>query len=461
MNTKISQQLRQLPGIDTLLAAALSAAEFAFYPQKILTDALREAVNETRQGIQNRQDIDLTPEAILKRAAVNLNKLAKPNLCRVINAAGVVLHTNLGRAPLSQRAKQAVNDIISNYNTLEYNVADGERGKRIDHVAGMFCRLTGAEDVFVVNNNAAAVFLILSSLAKGREVIVSRGELVEIGGSFRIPDVLKQSGAQLTEIGTTNRTHLADYEKAITENTAAILKVHTSNYRIIGFTASPSVQDLAGLAHKHQLPLIEDLGSGTLIPLPFGDEPTVKERLEKGVDVVAFSGDKLLGSAQAGIILGKKKYIDQLKTHPLARALRIGKLALAALEGTLKDYFFGVPLRDVPALSMLAQSKSELHERARDLASKLLPLEQNGWDFEIIPTESRTGGGAFPEKNFASFAVAATHADRSAAFWETQLRQRKVPIIVRIESNKIIMDVRCLFNSDIEEIVTAFSELEG
>lgn len=459
MNSEINDKLRLLPSIDALLIAAFSCGELSKYSAKLLTAVLREVVAKARQDIQNGENISISKEDFLNKARCRLDKIINLNLHRVINATGVVLHTNLGRAPLSKRARQAVRGIISNYSSLEYNIADGQRGSRHAHVADAFRQLTGAEDALVVNNNAAAILLIMSSLAKEKEVIVSRGELVEIGGSFRIPDVLKESGAHLVEVGTTNRTHLSDYEKAITPRTAAILKVHTSNYRIIGFTNCPPIDQLAKLAREHNLPLVEDLGSGTLIPLEFGDEPTVKGRLESGVDVVAFSGDKLLGSAQAGIILGLAKYIAPLKTHPLARAVRIDKLSLAALEGTLKDYQLGYPLLDVPVLHMLHQSKDELHDKARGLTAALMPLEKEGWGIEIIPVHSMPGGGSFPAVALESFGVAVISPLESAASLEKKLRNRCLPIITRIEDNKIVIDVRCLFNSDIEEIAKAFFEL--
>jgi len=369
------------------------------------------------------------------------------------------LHTNLGRAPLSRRAKDCVTGIMEGYSTLEYNVATGERGTRYAHVVKSLCELTGAEDALVVNNNAAAVLLVLSALAKGQEVIVSRGELVEIGGSFRIPDVLRQSGATLVEVGATNKTHLADYEQAIGPNTAAILKVHTSNYCIVGFASQPDGKELAALAHKHNLPVIEDLGSGTIVPLKIAGqtEPTVAQRLQLGFDVVTFSGDKLLGAGQAGIIAGKSQYIARMKKHPLLRAVRIDKLSLAALEGTLMEYISGDPARDIPVLSMLNSDVVILEQQAKQLRDQI--MEQSTINAEVIALTSLAGGGALPAAVLQGYGVAVYSKNMSAESLEKYLRQQSTPIIARIQDDKVIFDVRCLFEQDFTVISTALADI--
>ncbi|WP_245867745.1 L-seryl-tRNA(Sec) selenium transferase [Sporomusa silvacetica DSM 10669] len=455
---EINDKLRSLPAIDSLLSAVATDLEIKQYPRELVINCLRQAVTNARDALRKGNDNAGSQAALISQAKVLLKKLNQPSLRRVINATGVVLHTNLGRAPLSQRAKKCVTEIMEGYSTLEYNVALGERGSRYTHVEEQLCRLTGAEEALVVNNNAAAVLLVLSALANGQEVIVSRGELVEIGGSFRIPDVLRQSGATLVEVGSTNKTHLSDYEQAIGPNTAAILKVHTSNYCIIGFTSQPNGAELAALAHKHSLPVIEDLGSGTLVSLTAGgqSEPTAAQRLQLGFDVVTFSGDKLLGASQAGIIAGKKQYIAPLKKHPLLRAIRIDKLSLAALEGTLMEYIVGNPAQDIPVLAMLNSDNAILKERANCL--KELILEQNnGVIAEVITLNSPAGGGALPAAVLTGYGVTICRQDMSAAHMEKYLRQQEIPIVARIQEDKVIFDVRCLLEQDLAVIASALS----
>ena len=391
----------------------------------------------------------MTVNGLVDKVKSELLTLESCSLRKVVNATGVVLHTNLGRAPLGKSAVRMVQDIMSGYSTLEYNVATGERGSRYDHVIDKLCSLAGAEDAIVVNNNAAAILLVLSVLAKDRGVIVSRGQLVEIGGSFRVPDVLKQSGALLVEVGTTNKTHIEDFEKAITENTAVILKVHTSNYRIIGFTSQPDDKELVALAHQHGIPIIEDLGSGTFtnIDTKGWHEPTVGECLASGIDVVTFSGDKLLGAGQAGIIAGKKQYIKMMKKHPLLRAIRIDKLSLAALEGTLIDYLTGDVCKDIPVQRMLNRQPEELKEQAYILANMLQSLTSYGWSIDVVPLVSQAGGGTLPEVEFESFGISIM-TGHSAALLEKALRKSKIPIIARRQAEKVVLDVRCLAVED-------------
>lgn len=460
METPIAK-LRQIPAVDKLMAEASLRPTLAALPRELLVSLLRQATEQVRSRLLAGLEADTEPDAVIGIAADLLAGTAEPSLRRVINATGVVLHTNLGRAPLSRRAQERVADIVAGYSTLEYDLAGGERGSRYSHVAARLAALAGAEAAIVVNNNAAAVLLVLSALACGREVIVSRGQLVEIGGSFRVPEVMAQSGATLVEVGTTNKTHLRDYEQAIGPNTAALLKVHTSNYRILGFTAQPEDGELANLAGRHGLPLIEDLGSGTLRAVEAGGwrEPAVAERVAAGMDIVTFSGDKLFGGAQAGIIAGKKVYIDKLSRHPLLRAIRIDKLTLAALEGTLLDYILGVPDTDIPVQQMLRTSNEELAAKAGDLARRLQGLA--AWRCEVVPLVSQAGGGALPAVDLPGWGVRLRAQYLSAAAAEKGLRQRTVPIIVRVQDDSIILDVRCLTTGDFGEISQALASLVG
>ena len=458
----INARLRNLPAIDKLLAIAESRDSLAKFPQSSLVSALRNVVDNARQELRQGNEFDITPEGLVAQAAQIIVNREEASLQRVVNATGVVLHTNLGRAPLSARAASAVNKVMTGYSTLEYKIADGQRGTRYSHIAERIARLVGSEDAIVVNNNAAAVLLVLSTLACGREVIVSRGQLVEIGGSFRIPDVMRQSGATLVEVGTTNKTHLSDYENAITDNTGAILKVHTSNYRIVGFTAQPDDAQLKQLALRHNLPMLEDLGSGTLLPLSLGDwhEPSVAERLAKGIDIVTFSGDKLLGAGQAGIIAGKKDYIDKMKKHPLLRAIRIDKLSLAALEGTLIDYELGDAEQTIPVQRYLRMSYEQLDEKAARLKRALAFLPDE-WVCEKIDIESQAGGGSLPGIGMASIGIALKPTIISTAQLEKRLRDHKVPIIARVQSDRVIIDVRCLEDGDMDSIAEACKAIVG
>lgn len=449
--------MRDLPAIDRLLEVIITYPELGELPHQIIVDKLRAVVGEARNQLRQKQTVDISVESLVTKARRELLALGTCSLRKVVNATGVVLHTNLGRAPLGKNAVRMVQDIMSGYNTLEYNVATGERGSRYDHVVNKLCALTGAEDALVVNNNAAAVLLVLSGLAQGREVIVSRGQLVEIGGSFRVPDVLKQSGALLVEVGTTNKTHLSDYQEAINENTAVLLKVHTSNYRIVGYAGQPDMKELVTLAHSHGLPVVDDLGSGTLVSVEADgwNEPTVAACLTAGIDVVTFSGDKLLGGGQAGIIAGKKQYITMLKKHPLLRAIRIDKLSLAALEGTLIDYLTGNVYNNIPVQRMLKRRPEELREQACQLEKMLKDLTLYGWHIDVIPLASQAGGGTLPEIDFKSFGVSIIAAGKSAAVLEKELRKNSIPIIARIQTEKILFDVRCLDFDDMEVIKKA------
>ena len=449
------QLLRRLPKVDILCQAPELTSLRQEYGDKAVVDAVRQVLSQLRQGILEGSVQELPASDVLFcqiRDRVIRNDL--PSLRTVINGTGIILHTNLGRACLSEKAALAAADAARQYSNLEYDIANGQRGTRYAHIEDQLRRLTGAESALVVNNNAAAVLLVLSALTQGGQVVVSRGELVEIGGSFRVPDIMEACGAQRKEVGATNKTHLRDYERAINENTNALMKVHTSNYRIVGFTETPSLSALVELGHQHGIPVIEDLGSGCLINLTqFGiyDEPSVQDSLKAGVDVVSFSGDKLLGGPQAGIILGKKKYIDVLKKHPLTRAMRVDKMTLAALESTLRSYESGC-LEEIPVLDMLSASSDTLRQKATKLASM---LNGSGVNAFVVPVEGRVGGGSVPNHILPSFAVALTGDVNSL---EEKLRLGLHPIIGRIHDDAYLLDVRTLWEADFQVIVSSILE---
>jgi L-seryl-tRNA(Ser) seleniumtransferase len=379
----------------------------------------------------------------------------------VINATGVVIHTNLGRSILSRAAVESLLEVASHYSNLEFDLKKGERGSRHAHLTELIKNLTGAEDGMVVNNNASAVLLALSAFARGKEVVVSRGELVEIGGSFRIPDVMRESGAVLREVGTTNKTYISDYRSAISENTAMLLKVHTSNFKIVGFTHEASIEELVHLGKEFSLPVMYDLGSGVLVNLPsrqLGDEPTVASALKAGADIITFSGDKLLGGPQAGIIIGKARYVQRLKKHPLARAIRVDKFTIAALEATLKAYFDPqMALDEIPTLRMITVSLEELRERANKLASMLSERASEKFEVRVEDEVSRAGGGALPLAELPTAVVSVTPRQSYVVDIEKKLRANKPPIIVRIKEEKILLDVRTILPEEYHEVVEAFS----
>ena len=449
--------LRQIPAIEQLLGAVGHDSRFAGLSHAVKVELLRQATDSARKDLLaagGEGGEAMTPgelqEKIVAAAAGECDRLLQPSLRKVVNATGVVLHTNLGRAPLSERALRAVQAVAEGYSTLEYDLAAGARGERYSHVEQRLEKLTGAEAALVVNNNAAAVLLAVAGIARGREVIVSRGELVEIGGSFRIPDVIRQSGATLVEVGTTNKTRLADYAAAITPDTAAILKVHTSNFAIVGFTSQPSFAELCGLCRDKGIVAINDVGSGTLLPLALDGyrEPTVQECLVAGFDLVTFSGDKLLGSGQAGIIAGRRTYIGKIKQEPLLRAVRIDKLSLAALEGTLTDYMTGRAAELIPGWGMLNAAADELHSAAQALHSRLSPLLPAGWRAAVVPTRSLAGGGSLPAVELAGYGVELVPEGMSAARLERLLRGNPVPVVALIREEAMVFDVRCLRPDD-------------
>ena len=456
------QLLRQIPKVDELLKEHQLEALLAEMPAQTVTRAVRRALEDLRRDVLEGKVEELPARnALCSRIAAMARKADAPSLRRVINGTGIILHTNLGRACLSEKAAQAACAVAGSYSTLEFNLATGGRGLRYTHVEELLCRLTGAESALVVNNNAAAVLLTLSALTTGGQVVVSRGELVEIGGSFRVPDIMEACGAVLKEVGTTNKTHLRDYDKAICAETKALMKVHTSNYRIVGFTETPALADLVELGHSRDMLVIEDLGSGCLLDLnQFGihGEPTVQDSLRAGVDVVSISGDKLLGGPQAGIILGKKKYVDILKKHPLTRAMRVDKMTLAALEATLRSYEAEKATTEIPTIAMLAVSQEELKRRAEVLCAGLVKA---GYNAEVVATEGQVGGGSVPTQMLKSFAVALTPKSGSVDALEEKLRLGEPAIIGRINHDRYLLDVRTLKDSDFEEIVQAAAEAEA
>lgn len=457
MNQKL---LRQIPKVDELMKQPQLQELCVAVPAQKVTEAVRQILDDLRSSILN-GSVDELPamDELCSLVVCTANKKAEYSLRKVINATGIILHTNLGRACISQRAAAAACEVAQSYSTLEYNLQAGRRGTRYSHVEELLCRLTGAESALVVNNNAAAVLLILSDMAQGGQVITSRGELVEIGGSFRVPDIMEACGAELKEVGTTNKTHLWDYDRAITEKTRALMKVHTSNYRIVGFSETPTLPELVELGHSRGLPVIEDLGSGCLVDLQqFGihGEPTVQDSVRAGVDVVSFSGDKLLGGPQAGIIVGKKAIVDKLKKHPLTRAMRVDKMTLAALEATLRSYDAGLA-SEIPTIAMLSATPAYLQGKADHLCQL---MKAAGIAAEVVSTEGQVGGGSVPTQMLQSFAVAVQPAGVNLDQLETNLRLGSPAIIGRINHDRFLLDVRTLRESDFDAIVKAVAEAE-
>jgi L-seryl-tRNA(Ser) seleniumtransferase len=455
--------LRALPKVDELFLHPLIQDLSAEHSKSLIIESIRQAVDKKRQTILKSGEIQGPPPANLPIeqwvAAVKEELMAMllPSLRPVINATGVVLHTNLGRAPLAADVLGHILETARGYSNLELDLTTGERGSRYAHVEEILCRLSGAEAALVVNNNAAAVLLSLNTLAEGREVIVSRGQLVEIGGSFRIPDVMKKSGACLVEVGTTNRTHLRDYEQALGEKTALLLRVHTSNFRILGFTAEVPLPELVALGRSRDLPVMDDLGSGCLVDLTsFGlePEPTVQETVRAGADVVTFSGDKLLGGPQAGIIVGKKQYLDPIKRNPLNRALRIDKLTLAGLESTLHYYLEGEKaLQSVPALRMLTGSVAEIERRAKRLLRRLVKESGRVCRMSLKNESSQVGGGALPIQELSTKVLALAPSKISAADLERRLRNSTPPVIVRIKENEVLLDLRTVAEEEEKTLI--------
>nr|MBC7244076.1 L-seryl-tRNA(Sec) selenium transferase [Chloroflexota bacterium] len=441
---EMQKELRKLPSVDRLLKQAAIQALLQEHGHELVVTAIQEVLADTRQAILDGEACPDTAE-LCSWVATHLSSVLRPSLYPVINATGVIIHTNLGRAPLSQAAQEAMRE-TSAYSNLEYDLPAGERGSRYMHAEALLCRLTGAEAGLVVNNDAAAVLLILTALAKGREVIISRGQLVEIGGGFRIPEVMAQSGAHLVEVGTTNRTYLHDYEAAITPNTAMLLHVHSSNFRILGFVHETPLADMANLAHAHGLLAIEDLGSGALLDtVQFGlsHEPTVQESLATGVDLVCFSGDKLLGGPQAGIIIGRKNLVEALKRHSLTRALRVSKSILAGLQATLLHYLKGEATQQIPVWKMIAMDAEQIQSRALTLVAWLRAM---GVQAEITEGWSTVGGGSLPGETLPTYLAAIrTDAPQELA---RRLRLGSPALLGRIEKDCFVLDLRTVLPAE-------------
>jgi L-seryl-tRNA(Ser) seleniumtransferase len=447
-------RLRSLPSIDELLARPFVTQLLETHPRQRTLTALRRAVDGARARLLLGDERGFDEDDV--RSA--LRELSTPNLRAVLNATGVVLHTNLGRAPLALAAAERVRAIAAGYSNLEYDLHEGERGSRYQPVAGLLRALTGAEDALVVNNNAAAVLLVLSALASGRDVIVSRGELVEIGGGFRVPDVMRQSGARLVEVGTTNRTRLADYEQAISDATALVVKVHKSNFAQVGFTEEVTTKELCELGRRRKVPVFEDLGSGQLVALAgegLSSEPLVRSVVAAGADLVAFSGDKLLGGPQAGIVVGRAALLEKVARHPLTRAVRVDKMTVAALEATLELYRDGRE-QEVPAVRLLTQPAPVLKARAERLQGL---LEQAQVASRVVQVSGQVGGGAMPLATPTSWACALPVAGPQA--FADRLRLADPPVVARVADDCLLLDVRCLSEEELEPVTSAVRSATG
>lgn len=453
--------LRGLPKVDEVLQDERLVLFYGTMPRPLIVEAVREAVEDVRTGILE-GTVEKIPsqDEIMSGITKRLAEKKKKTLRRVLNATGVVLHTNLGRARLSREASQAVCEIMDAYCSLEYDLKAGARGSRHTIVEDIVKKVTGAEAAMAVNNNAAATMLVLAALSRGKEAVVSRGELVEVGGSFRIPDVMSESGAILKEVGATNKTRLTDYRNVFQEGvTGCFMKVHTSNYRIVGFTEDVGLEQLAGLGRECSVPVIYDMGSGLMTDLRwYGlDEPTVTHALKAGADVVLFSGDKLLGGPQAGIIVGKQEYIHRMKQHPLARAFRVDKMTLAALEATFSQYIDQEKaVRDIPVLQMICAKPGELKDRAEAL-KKMLEGACPGFICQVEPCTDQVGGGSAPVCELAGFGVAVWKEGLAAQKLERRLRKAAVPLIVRVSHDKVLVDVRTLTDQEFPLVAEAFT----
>ena len=447
------QLLSKIPSINNILLEYSVKQLVVDHPEKLVKDVVKNEVEKIKNEIlkENLKEVPSMDE-IIEKIKKEVKEKDNFSLRRVINATGTILHTNLGRSMLSECVKENLMNTLFNYTNLEFDIEQKARGTRCSHLESIIKKLTGAEDVLVVNNNAAAVMLVLNTLARDREIVVSRGELVEIGGSFRIPEIIKLSGGILCEIGTTNKTHLKDYANAINEKTAALFKVHTSNYKIVGFSKEVSNKEVVNLAHENNIIAISDLGSGQFLDLrPYGltYEPTVKEVIDSGMDIVMFSGDKLLGGPQAGIIVGKKKYIEEMKKNQLTRALRVDKMTIAALEATLRLCLDEKKVfEDIPTLNMISISKDVLMKKANKFVDMIKTME---FYLEIAEDKSEIGGGSFPETFLDSIVVKLTHKKKSSTEIERRLLlDVEVPVITRIKENSIILDMRTLRENEFE-----------
>lgn len=467
--------LRLMPSIERLLASHAATRLSDDLSRDRVRDLLRDITEEIRQELLGQSETasngnadlnGLTPDALLveieRRLTSRAASLGQPSLRRVVNATGVIIHTNLGRAPMAATAIDAIKDVASHYSNLEYDLSLGERGKRESHCQQLLARLAGSQSAIVTNNNAAAVLLTLNTLAEGGEVIVSRGELIEIGGSFRIPEVMEKSGVRLREVGTTKRTRIKDYERAINENTRLIMRVHPSNYRIIGFTERPTAREIADLASRYEIPSFEDLGSGCLIdlaPYKIKDEPVVAESLQAGITVVSFSGDKMLGGPQAGIIAGSHSVIDCVRKNPLMRALRVDKMTYAAIEATLRLYERGVAHKEIPVLRAIAASRDEIGERAARFIARICEATRSLVKASIEEGDSVIGGGSAPEVKLPTALIALEGCEVTTAFIEQRLRGHAVPVIARTERGRVLIDLRTVAEDEELIILDALAAL--
>ncbi len=455
--------LRSLPSVEELLDSPDLVAAGEKFGRGLVTDAVREVLEGLRREILAGGDVDrerLRIESIAAAATAAAAKAAQPSLRPLVNATGVVVHTNLGRSVLAAEAMRAVEEVSVSYSNLEYDLEAGRRGSRHDHITDIIVRLTGAEEALVVNNNAAAVLLALATFAAGREVVVSRGELIEIGGSFRIPDIMASSTARLVEVGTTNKTKLADYQAAIGDETAMLLLVHSSNYAVVGFTAEVAADELARLGHERDLVVTHDLGSGVLADIPaFADEPSVFDSLEAGMDVVTFSGDKLLGGPQAGVVVGKAEHIRKMKAHPMARAMRVDKMTLAALQATLALYLRPEKaLERIPTLRMLSEDDASLRARAQELVSGVGAAMGEEGSAGLEQAASKVGGGALPLLELDSWVCAVSPASVSVDQLAARLRGTDPPVIGRIQKERLLLDARTVLPQQVAAVAAAFGQ---
>lgn len=457
----MKKKLSQLPSVDLLLEQEDIKIWQKNYTRELIKEKIKVVQDGIRANLLNDVDQDVSVEAVSQRVVEFLAQGVEPSLVPAINATGTVLHTNLGRALLAEEALDEMQAAGESFSNLEYDIDKGKRGSRYVHIQNILRELTGAEDALVVNNNAAAVLLILTSFAQRKEVLISRGELVEIGGSFRIPDVIESTGAILHEVGSTNKTHIKDYEKGINEETAALIRVHTSNYRLIGFTEAVSDSDFVQLAHDHGLPAFNDLGSGLLFDLQklgLSYEPTVGEMIEADYDLVSFSGDKLLGGPQAGIIVGKKSYIEKLKSSPLLRALRTDKATIAALEATLRLYLNPEQaIEKIPTLKMISLSREDCAKKAQVLKEKI-EARDSDFDLKIEPGYSQVGGGAYPGEQLPTSLLRIEHPKCNESRLERELRLSKNHIIARIDDGAVYFDLRTLLEGDYDLIAEALAQ---
>jgi len=461
----MSQIFRYLPSVDQVLSSLVTVEEFRDLPRALIKDLVNEFLDICREEIRSgaiTKEEQLVLNALLPRLTAFVRVQSRPHFRRVLNGTGVVIHTNLGRSILAKSAIKAVSEACGHYSNCEFDLSTGHRGSRYSHVEKILCDITGAEAALVVNNNAAAVFIMLETLAKGQEVIVSRGQLVEIGGSFRIPDVMTKSGAILHEVGATNRSHVHDYENAINDNTGALMRVHTSNFRVVGFTKEVTLPEMRELGDKYNLPVIEDLGSGSLYSLQ-GEgllgEPTVQQTVAQGADVVSFSGDKVLGGPQAGVIVGRKEYIDRIKKNPVNRAMRIDKMTLAALEATLRLYLdMDEARRKVPTLKMITASQEALKSKARRLADAIRTALGERAVVSMKKGVSRVGGGAFPEYDLPGTMVSVGVKDIFVGDLKEALLQTDPPLVARIEDDEFLLDPRTLASTELKLAASALEQ---